>query len=198
MTEIRYTLLAEGWAEEGCIPQLAAQLEPRFRWVKSKFQLIGKSKRNKAGKSRVIGRLPSVAEASLLQNREDLILAGIDLDQPDYTLEDAWKHASDMLRSQISHRVQPERVVIFIPVQAIDYWMLYLHDPSMAANSAESWDKDRVKKAVYGRNQDGTSVKRRAAELASQEDAAAVLIKKSKSFSAFASALRSGVRSIDR
>ncbi|MEZ4829025.1 MAG: hypothetical protein R3C61_22470 [Bacteroidia bacterium] len=183
MTEIRYTLLAEGFAELGFIPEILNQIGgEKHRWIKSKLSIPKPSNRN-----RVLAKLCDFSETSLLRNKEDLLIAGIDLDYPETNADmPLWNEERKKVVGKLSGKIPVDKVVIFIPIQAIDYWLLYLQDLNLSANSAESKKREEVKKLVYEKRFDGTSMQRRAKELASKPGGSELLIKKSRSFARFA------------
>ncbi|MDX2247991.1 MAG: hypothetical protein SF052_14495 [Bacteroidia bacterium] len=183
MTEIRYTLLAEGYAELGFIPEILRQIGgDKYIWRKSNLNIPKPSNR-----ARVLAKLEVFSETSLLRNKEDLFIAGIDLDQQETEKEmPLWNKERKMIQEKLSTKIPSDKVVIFIPIQAIDYWLLYLHDPQLAANSAESKTRGEVKKLVYGKRNDGNSMQKTAKSLAVKPGVIDILSKKSRSFACFA------------
>ncbi len=120
------------------------------------------------------------------KNPCDLFIAGIDLDQPDFG--DLEIHTTRVLELKNSmketYKSYADKIVLFIPIQAIDYWLFYAGEQA-TADSLEARTKDEIKKKVYGsKNPDRRQIVKSAKAIAEKADFAK-LAKQSRSFKHF-------------
>jgi len=145
---IRYTVLVEGIAEGIFIPLLLKRMGLRFE---ISFSASPIRNIKKANKERVISRVEDVAKASLIANNDDLLIVGVDLDAPDYPPElEKHKTQVKMIVDRIPKTLRV-RSIVFVPIQAIDFWLLYQLESKgpRVVNSLESKSKTEVKKELY-------------------------------------------------
>lgn len=189
-TRLTYTLVGEGFAEYQFIPVY-------MNWVISNYPQIKQVVRTKI--QIAITKNPSVSkvlqEAATLcarsfadeRNTSDLFIAGIDLDEPDFT-DDLERHNKRLreLKDKMGkvYKEYENRIILYVPIQAIDCWICYVqHNP--ASNSLESIGKDEVKRKVYGeKNPDRQRIEKTVHEAALQADFTK-LAKQSRSFAHF-------------
>lgn len=82
------------------------------------------------------------------------------------------------------YRQYEDRIILYVPIQAIDYWVHYVQQ-NATANSLESTSKDETKRKVYGeKNPDRQRIEKVVREAAAQADFAK-LAKQSRSFAHF-------------
>lgn len=193
-TKLIYTLLGEGYAEyaflEVYLQRMFAKEKPDIQLVSSRLMT---PKGGKTSSSKVLSNLSKHCQTSFI-NRNDiqLFIAGIDLDRTDFENDlphhkARIKEMTDKLGKLYGHF--QEKIILFVPIQAIDYWILYQHyrlknDAKPANNSLESTNKDDVKKKLYGKDINETKIERIAKEVAEKTDFDE-LAKQSKSFKLF-------------
>lgn len=137
MTEISYTLLAEGIAEYCGIPLLLEKIGgDNFD-----FKIDNKSPTNPS-KSKVEKYFKQYLIFS-----GDLFIAGIDLDQQDTEMTAFYSKKKNMLKSM--SKADKEKTIIFIPIQTFDYWLLY-QKSNANRNSLESKKPEDIKRQLYG------------------------------------------------
>ncbi|GAB4036066.1 hypothetical protein [Spirosoma gilvum] len=185
-----YTLVGEGFAEYEFIPAY-------INWVGSNYPQLIQIVRTKI--QIAITKQPSVSkvlqEAATLcarsfaddKNPSDLFIAGIDLDQSDFTddLELYGKRLKE-LKDKMGKvfKIYEDKIILYVPIQAIDCWVCYVQHNS-TANSLESTGKDEVKKKVYGeKNPDRQRIEKVVRETVVKADFAK-LAKQSRSFAHF-------------
>lgn len=188
-SRLDYTLVAEGYAEYSFIPTylrlMAAQHGVQL--VLSKLGFKGQ----KAGKSKVLQDAGVVSTTAIRQGHQFLIV-GVDLDAPDHEPEQP-KHNAEcrMLLTALGKTYQQysERIVHFVPVQAIEQWMAYQAykvnmDEKYAPNSLESKGQNELKRRLYGEKENGLIMERVAEKIAKAADFDE-LAKQSRSFAHF-------------
>jgi len=187
MIQLSYTLVGEGFAEYEFIPAYFNWLSKlhKIDLIRSRVQLpISKQ----GGISRVFEAIKPLCEQSFLSNRPvNLFVAGVDLDKPDHTDEQThWKSRTHELIKCLGklHQKFEDKIILFVPVQAIDHWIHYQQDKSIT-HSLESKSRDELKKLVYGKKDaDRQTIKRIARSIGEKADFAQ-LATQSKSFKRF-------------
>ena len=186
---LRYTLVGEGFAEYQFVPAYmnwaAAQIGD-LQIVRTNIQIaITKS----PSLSKVLQGAAMLCAKSFTDDRNpcDLFIAGIDLDEPDFT-DDLELHEKRLreLKERMGkvYRQYEDRTILYVPIQAIDCWVHYVQK-NATVNSLESVDKDETKKKVYGeRNPDRQRIEKVVREAATKADFAE-LAKQSRSFAHF-------------
>ena len=187
---LRYTLIGEGFAEYEFIPAymtwLGNTLAPGIQVNRTRVQIpISKN----PSVSKVLQEAGTLCARSFADERDpcDLCIIGIDLDRPDHT-DDLDYHSERVKELQdrmgkvyLSYR---NRIILYVPIQAIDCWISYVQQTA-TANSLESSTKDDTKKLVYGQsNPDRQQIKKVVKEAVSKADFAQ-LTKQSRSFNHF-------------
>lgn len=152
MKSLRYTLIGEGFAEYEFIPSYLNWISKwhGIKFVQSKIRL---PLSRPSGVSRVIENAEFLCEQSFYgTSPADLFIIGIDLDRADATDEQV-HHKKRTLELEKSlgdfYSKLKQQIILFVPVQAIDYWIRYQQVTSVA-NSLESKSKDEIKQLVYG------------------------------------------------
>jgi hypothetical protein len=156
MTEIRYGVFCEDTAQkifiENILPQIACKDNKNIKLIKDLgFELIwSKSK----SKTKVIKHLNTVCNQAIVLYDLNLCLIGYDLD---YHSEDDYKKNIDNFYAKIKNDFEDyyQIFIIFIPVQAIEYWLWYIkiHKDRPDSNKTEKFEqktKEMAKNAVYG------------------------------------------------
>ncbi len=187
MKKILYTLVGEGFAEYEFIPAYLEWVAERNRieFIRTRIQ-VAVSKQG--GISRVLEEIKPLCELSFVSDKPvNLFVAGIDLDKSDYT--DEQEH-HEIRKFQLIkclgklHQKFGDKIILFVPIQAIDYWIHY-QQVTPTANSLESKSKDEIKKLVYGRKDaDRQQIKRIARTVGESADFDE-LAKQSRSFKHF-------------
>ena len=143
--------------------------------------------------SRVLANLLKQCQTSFIsRNDVQLFIAGIDLDTTDFEddlpiYKARIKEMTDKLGKL--HQLFQDKIILFVPIQAIDYWISYQHyrlknNIKSANNSLESISKDDTKKRLYGKDINQTKIERISKEVAEKADFEE-LAKQSKSFKLF-------------
>lgn len=193
--KLTYTLLGEGFAEYAFVKiyleRLVNDKKDNIQVVSSKLM---KPSGGKSSSSQVLANIKNLCIKSFV-SRDDIqiFIAGIDLDQtdndPDLPKYKARiKEMTDKLGKELYERYQ-HKIILFVPIQAIDYWVLYQHyrstnEDKPKDNSLESIAKDAVKKRLYGANANEIKIERIVGEVATKADFEE-LSKQSKSFKIF-------------
>lgn len=154
MKKITYTLIAEGYGEYAFLENLISRLAVNFDLQTKKTPLKISASSNPS-KSKVLGKVNEFCNLSFQPNTNvDLFIAGVDLDEVDYDLQ---KHAKQVEELQAKlgnlYKLHNRKIVFFIPIQTIDYWVLYLK-VNATPHSLESRNSKEVKNAVYGKKAD--------------------------------------------
>jgi hypothetical protein len=183
----RYTLLAEGFAENVFIPNfLNTHNSQKLKFIKSNLKI---SQSSNPSRSKVLNHLNKFVIASLIDNDEDLFIVGVDLDKPDHDLSLLKEQEKEILK-KIPKQIDRKKVVVFIPVQAFDHWLLYqsyqLKSERRITNSSlESKTAKEIKKELYGVSKPNSSViEKKTKEILKVMDYKE-LVKQSKSFNHF-------------
>ncbi len=186
---LRYTLVGEGFAEYQFIPaymEWAASQIRDLQIVRTNIQIaITKN----PSLSKVLQEAPILCATSFADDRNPchLFIAGIDLDEPDFTDEqEIHDKRLRVLKERMGrvYRQYEEKTILYVPVQAIDCWVHYVQQ-NATANSLESIGKDETKRKVYGmKNPDRQRIEKVVREAASKADFAR-LAKQSRSFKHF-------------
>lgn len=193
--KVTYTLLGEGYAEyaflEIYLKRVLAVKNPDIQVVSSKLM---KPSGGKSSSSRVLANLRDLCFKSFV-SRDDvqLFIAGIDLDDtdndPDLPKHKAQlKKMTDKLGKELLNKFQ-DRIILFVPIQAVDYWILYQHyrlknESKPHDNSLESKNINFTKAKLYGEEINETKIEKIAKEVAEKADFDE-LAKQSKSFKLF-------------
>lgn len=186
---LRYTLVSEGFAEYKFIPaymEWAAKQLGDLQVVKTNIQIaITKN----PSLSKVLQEAATLCARSFADDRNPchLFIAGIDLDEPDFT-DDLELHGKRLreLKERMGkvYKQYEDKTILYVPVQAIDCWVHYVQQRA-TANSLESTGKYETKKKVYGeKNPDRQRIEKVVSEAATKADFAK-LAKQSRSFAHF-------------
>jgi hypothetical protein len=184
---IKYSLLAEGIVENVFIPAFLNQLLPeKAKFTKSNLTIKSSSS---PSKSKVLKKVSDFVKTSLIVLDEDLFIVGVDLDKPDHDLTHL-KSQETELKGLIPDHIDASKVIIYIPIQAFDHWLLYQkykvdRTARTADNSLESKDSNNVKKALYGTSRPDTYLIRKKANEILEAMSVSDLSKQSKSFKHF-------------
>jgi hypothetical protein len=186
---LRYTLIGEGFAEYQFIPAYiswAARQAGDLKAIRSNVQ-IAVSKNPSV--SKVLDSAAMYCAQSFSDDRNpcDLFIAGIDLDETDFT-DDLEIHGKRLreLKEKMGkvYRLYEDKTILYVPIQAIDCWVYYTQH-QVAPNSLEAVGKDETKKKVYGnKNPDRQRIEKVVKEAVSTADFAK-LAKQSRSFAHF-------------
>lgn len=186
---VRYTLIGEGFAEYKFIPaymEWAAKQLNDLQIVRSNIQIaITKN----PSVSRVLQEAGLYCSQSFSDTRNTchLFIAGIDLDESDFTddLEIHGKRLQELKEKMGKvYKQYEDRTILYVPIQAIDCWVYYVQQRA-TANSLESTGKDETKKKVYGeKNPDRQRIEKVVREAVANADFAQ-LAKQSRSFRHF-------------
>jgi hypothetical protein len=171
---LRYTLIGEGFAEYQFIPAYmnwVAEKHGDVQAVRTNIQ-IAISKNSSVSKVlQEAGQLCSLSFADK-KNPCDLFIAGIDLDTSDFT--DGLEYHSARVQEIMNrmgkvYQIYKDKVILFVPIQAIDCWIHYVQK-NATSNSFESITKDETKRRVYGDRQDRLQVEKIAREAGAKAD----------------------------
>jgi hypothetical protein len=185
---LRYTLIGEGFAEYKFIPAymdwVAANYPQIEQVVRTKIQIpITKN----PSVSKVLQEAANLCVRSFADDKNpcDLFIAGIDLDESDFTLERHDKRIRELKEKMGKvYRIYEQKITLYVPIQAIDCWIHYVQN-NATANSLESTGKGEIKKKVYGdKNPDRQRIEKVAREAGATADFAK-LAKQSRSFAHF-------------
>ena len=197
--KLTYTLLGEGYAEyaflEIYLRKMFDKYKPDTQLVSSRLMV---AKGGISNSSRVLANLSKHCQTSFIsRNDVQLFIGGIDLDTTDF--EDnlpIYKARIKKMTDKLGelHRLFQDKIILFVPIQAIDYWISYQHyhlenNLKPTNNSLESFSKNDTKKKLYGNNINQTKIERIAKEVATKADFEE-LAKQSKSFKLFHEQLR--------
>lgn len=171
---LRYTLIAEGFAEYQLIPAYidwVANQIGGIQPVRTKIQLaISKN----PSVSKVLQEAATYCVQSFADERNpcDLFIAGIDLDTTDFT-DDLEYHKERLEKLQDAmgkvYQLYRNKIILYVPIQAIDCWIHYIQQDA-TPNSLESTAKDDTKRKVYGQRQDRQQIEKIAREAAAKAD----------------------------
>lgn len=185
---LRYTLIAEGFAEYEFIPayiEWAAGQVGDIQAIRTKIQLA--ISRNPSF-SKVLQEAATYCVQSFADRKNpcDLFIAGIDLDTTDFT-DDLEYHTERLkkLREAMGKVYQryEGRIILYVPIQAVDCWIHYIQQDA-TPNSLESTSKNETKHKVYGQRQDRQQIEKIAREAANKADFEK-LARQSRSFKHF-------------
>jgi hypothetical protein len=186
---LRYTLIGEGFAEYVFLPAYmswAAAQAGDLKAIRTNIQ-IAVSKNPSV--SKVLDTAALYCAQSFADDRNpcNLFIAGIDLDETDFT-DDLEIHGRRLreLKEKMGkvYRQYEEKTILYVPIQAIDCWVYYTQYPA-SANSLEAVGKDETKKKVYGdKNPDRQRIEKVVREAVSKADFPK-LVKQSRSFAHF-------------
>ena len=193
MKTINYNLLCEGYSEHYSLPKLLEEFgkQEAFIFKRSKLRIKNSSS---PSKSKVIQKTAEFATETLVVENLDLFIVGVDLDQPDFSDETPiWQKQHDELLTSIDKQLR-DKVVIFVSIQAFDYWLLYQkykidNSQKPIANSLESRSKNDIKKSLYGKSFPSEYEIKKICELISSKIDIKELQTQSKSFNKFISSL---------
>lgn len=186
---LRYTLVGEGFAEYQFIPRYmewAVEQLSGLKVVKTNIQIaITKN----PSISKVLQEAATLCAQSFADAKSPchLFLAGIDLDEADFT-DDLEMHGKRLreLKERMGkvYKQYEDKIILYVPIQAIDCWVYYAQH-NVTANSLESIGKDETKKKVYGeKNPDRQRIEKVVREAATRADFAK-LARQSRSFAHF-------------
>ncbi|GAB4025732.1 hypothetical protein [Spirosoma koreense] len=188
--KLTYTLVSEGFAEYQFIPAY-------LNWIVAKYPQIHQVVRTNIqiaitknpSASKVLQEAATLCARSFADDKNscDLFIAGIDLDEPDFT-DDLERHSKRLreLKEKMGkvHKAYEEKIILYVPIQAIDCWICYIQHNS-TANSLESIGKDEIKKKVYGeKSPDRQRIEKTVREAAVKADFMK-LVRQSRSFAHF-------------
>jgi hypothetical protein len=185
---LRYTLIAEGFAEYEFIPAYidwVARQVGDIQAIRTKIQLaISKN----PSVSKVVQEAATYCVQSFSDRKNpcDLFIAGIDLDTTDFT-DDLEYHAERLKKIQNAmgkvYQRYKDSIILYVPIQAIDCWIHYVQQDA-TPNSLESTFKNETKHKVYGHRQDRQQIEKVAREAANKADFEK-LARQSRSFKHF-------------
>ncbi|WP_375448303.1 hypothetical protein [uncultured Fibrella sp.] len=172
---LEYTLVAEGYAEYAFIPVYMRRMADRYaiQAVKSKLGL----RPGKSNKSEVYLEYQDILKDSI--NRQyDLFIVGVDLNEPDREQDQpVHRKECDKLIAALGKPYQrfSNKIVLYVPVQAIEYWLIYqLHKvqamKTTVSNSVKSAHQDKFKEQLYKNRRDGDAMQQVAKEIAEKAD----------------------------
>ncbi|WP_460910457.1 hypothetical protein [Spirosoma areae] len=188
--KLTYTLVGEGFAEYQFIPaymEWVAISYPQIEQiVRTKIQ-IPITKNSSVSKVLQSGATLCAQSFADTKNPCELFIAGIDLDEPDFT-DDLERHDKRLreLKEKMGkvYSQYKDNIILYVPIQVIDCWVYYVQH-NATANSLESVGKDETKKRVYGeKNPDRQRIEKVVREAAAKADFAK-LAKQSRSFKHF-------------
>lgn len=196
--KLTYTLLGEGYAEYAF---LEIYLRRVFEKEKPNIQLVSsrqmKPSGGKSSSSVILSKIKDHFITSFInKNDVKLFIAGIDLDESDFE-DDMPKYQAriEEIKSKIGKLYSKfeDKTILFVPIQAIDYWVLYQDksEGKIANSSLEAKSKDEIKKQLYGTsNANQIKIEKVAIEVAQKADFEE-LAKQSKSFKLFHNQVKS-------
>lgn len=196
--KLTYTLLGEGYAEYAF---LEIYLRRVFEKEKPNIQLVSsrqmKPSGGKSSSSVILSKIKDHYITSFInKNDVKLFIAGIDLDESDFE-DDMPKYQAriEEIKSKIGKLYSKfeDKTILFVPIQAIDYWVLYQDksEGKIANSSLEAKSKDEIKKKLYGTsNANQIKIEKVAIEVAQKADFEE-LAKQSKSFKLFHNQVKS-------
>ncbi len=196
--KLTYTLLGEGYAEYAF---LEIYLRRVFEKEKPNIQLVSsrqmKPSGGKSSSSVILSKIKDHYITSFInKNDVKLFIAGIDLDESDFE-DDMPKYQAriEEIKSKIGKLYSKfeDKTILFVPIQAIDYWVLYQDksEGKIANSSLEAKSKDEIKKQLYGTsNANQIKIEKVAIEVAQKADFEE-LAKQSKSFKLFHNQVKS-------
>ncbi|MEA5405161.1 hypothetical protein VB776_19655 [Arcicella sp. DC2W] len=190
--KLTYTLLGEGYAEYAF---LEIYLRRVFEKEKPNIQLVSsrqmKPSGGKSSSSVILSKIKDHYITSFVnKNDVKLFIAGIDLDDSDFEDGMPKYHARiEEMKSKLGNLYSKfeSKTILFVPIQAIDYWVLYQDkiEGKIANSSLEAKSKDEIKKKLYGTsNANQIKIEKVATEVAQKADFEE-LAKQSKSFTLF-------------
>ncbi|MCU0439794.1 MAG: hypothetical protein MUC49_18040 [Raineya sp.] len=180
MKTVKYTFLVEGIIEECFIPLMLEKIgkENDIIFIKNN----GSLKANAEGKDKVLNKADRYAKMASLQ-KSDLFIVGVDLEIFDHS-GDLYIEEKENLTNTIKKSLIEVFPIVFVAVQAFDYWLLY-ENQKYTANSLEAKTKDDVKKWFYGDKGKARDNCEKIAKKIIQSIDFAIIAKKSKSFKNF-------------
>lgn len=195
MKKLTYTLIAEGYAEYAFVDKLIESIA-KFYSLQTKKTPLKISASSNPSKSKVLTEINTFCNRSFQPDvNADLFIAGVDLDVADHSLE---KHTQQIqeIKSKLGklNILHGEKIILFVPIQAIDYWVLYLKEKS-TPNSLESKEKKYVKEQVYGSSRANRHAIEKSVNHAMQNADLQQLMRQSKSFKVFYKQLDSFLKS---
>jgi hypothetical protein len=150
LKEIRYSLLAEGIAEYYAIELILNKIGQKYncKFIQSSLKL---SKSANPSKSKVYANIYAFASKSYT-SQEALFIVGVDLDSADFE-DNQWQKEANSIQQRLPKKTN--HVIIFIPIQAFDYWLLYqkyqIEKTKKPVNhSLEAKNKNEIKAELYG------------------------------------------------
>jgi hypothetical protein len=192
--KVTYTLLGEGYAEyaflEIYLKKMFDKYKPDTQLVSSRLMV---AKGGISNSSRVLANLPKLCQISFNDRKDiDFLIAGIDLDNTDFE-NDLPKHKARI--KEMTDKLGKlygyfqDKIILFVPIQAIDYWVFYQHyrlknDTKPSSSSLESISKNNMKKKLYGKDINETKIEKVSKDVAEKADFDE-LAKQSKSFRLF-------------
>ena len=193
---IDYTLVVEGIAEDYVIPRLLNQLGAKYelQFVRSSLSL---KKSSAKGKSKVLSSFTEMAKETFVVQKHHLFIVGIDLDEQDPSGEQ-FVQELDRLENQLKNAVKDhsKKCIVFIAVQAFDYWLAYQKDSNIRSNSLEGKSKKEVKRMIYGKTLNKVGMERNCRKIISNWDTES-LRKQSKSYADFHKKLENFMRNVE-
>lgn len=205
--KLTYTLLGEGYAEYAF---LEIYLRRVFEKEKPNIQLVSsrqmKPSGGKSSSSIILSKIKDHYITSFVnKNDVKLFISGIDLDDSDFEDGMPKYHARiEEMKSKLGNLYSKfeSKTILFVPIQAIDYWILYQKyqvdktSSKVPNNSLESKSKDDIKKELYGIvNPDSNKIETVVKKITEKADFEE-LAKQSKSFKLFHNQVKSFIASL--
>lgn len=192
MRKLTYTLLGEGFAEYAFLKKYLERIvtSKQIQAVSSGLILPNGSK------AKVYHQLAIFYANTFLDKKADLFIAGVDLDEPDFEMN-KFKAEIKKLKEGLGklYKQYEDKTIFFIPIQAIDYWILYQKyqtdgSTKPVSNSLESKNKVDVKRLLYSNTlPNRQSIEKISSNIAEKADFDE-LAKQSKSFKEFHSQIK--------
>ncbi|MBD2754549.1 DUF4276 family protein [Spirosoma validum] len=187
-----YTLVAEGFTEYTFIPIYLKRVaaEKTLQIKRSSLDLLKKQ----PSKSKVLVEAEDLCLKALRDENQAFCIVGVDLDGPDQT-DEQQEHVKecDKLIKALGSAYKPNtykaRIAIYVPIQAIEHWLIYqaYHSKLIdkpVANSIEKESQDKLRKLLYGSKDDRRQMQSIAQTIAEKADFNE-LAKQSRSFAHF-------------
>lgn len=195
MKKLTYTLIAEGFAEYIFVEKLINKVAASYGLQVKKTALKISASANPS-RSKVLAEISTFCIRSFQPDIDaDLFIAGVDLDVADHSLE---KHTQQIKEIQDKleklNTLYGHKIILFVPIQAIDYWILYLKENS-TPNSLEAQNKKYIKEKVYGNSRANRHKIEKSVGQIMQNADLQQLTKQSKSFNVFYKQLDSFLKS---
>lgn len=177
MKTLKYALLGEGIAEYEFLPVYLEKVAGEMGIKLQRNSQIKIAESSHPSKSKVLAKGGDFCKNSLFISKDDFFVIGVDLDAQDFPPELS-RHSQKVSEVEKSlgeyWGTLKDRIIIFVPIQAIDYWILYqFHQISTnfrraTPNSLEATSKKDVKTMLGMKNQQ--NIRMVAKKVAQQAD----------------------------